>query len=81
MSNARADSMTDDISPAGLFKDLATDRTAHAAILADAGLAVDDFAHRHGPTIRQHYAKGGHKMDFEEGHQAAARLWRYMREP
>jgi len=73
--------MTDTINPAGLFRDLATDRKTQAAILADAGLAVDEFAHRHGATIRQHYAKGGHKMDFEEGHQTAAQLWRYLREP
>lgn len=72
--------MTDTLSPAGVFRDLATDCTARAAILADAGLAVDEFAEKHGQTIRQHYAKGGHKMDFEEGHQAAAQLWRYLRE-
>ena len=68
-----------DPSPAGMFRDLATDPEARAAILEDAALSVDEFADRHGPTIRQHYAKGGHRMDYEDGHQAAARLWRYLR--
>jgi hypothetical protein len=48
---------------------------------AAARLSVDDFADRYGPAIRQHYAEGGYQMDAEEGHQTAAKLWRYLREP
>ncbi|WP_446812293.1 hypothetical protein ACH50O_23545 (plasmid) [Methylomonas sp. 2BW1-5-20] len=73
--------MTEDPNPAGIFSDLATNPATKAAIMQDAALSVDDFADRHGQTIRQHYAKGGYKMDFEDGHQAAAQLWRYLRTP
>ena len=73
--------MTDDLRPAGVFRDLSTDRATRAAILTDAVLSVDEFASKHGPTIRQHYAKGGYQMDAEETHQTAAKLWRYLREP
>ncbi|MCU0895944.1 MAG: hypothetical protein MUC55_00405 [Burkholderiales bacterium] len=71
--------MTDQPSSAGLFRDLATDPATKAAVLTDASLAVDEFAAKHGPTIRQHYGKGGYMLDAEEGWQAAARLWQYLR--
>jgi hypothetical protein len=72
--------MIDDQRPSGLFSDLATNPETKAAILIDCELAVDEFAAKHGQTIRQHYAGGGYNIDFEEGYQAAARLWRYLRE-
>ena len=72
--------MTDELRPAGLFRDLAADPATKAAILIDCELAVDDFAAKHGQTIRQHYAACGYNMDFEEGYQSAMRLWRYLRE-
>lgn len=72
--------MTDALRPAGIFRDLATDPATKTAILIDCELAVDEFAAKHGQTIRQHYAAGGYSMDFEEGYQSAARLWRYLRE-
>jgi hypothetical protein len=67
--------MMDDQRPSGLFSDLATNPETKAAILIDCELAA-----KHGQTIRQHYAVGGYNIDFEEGYQAATRLWRYLRE-
>uniref|UniRef100_UPI00402B9B69 hypothetical protein n=1 Tax=Methylomonas sp. SPW-1 TaxID=3438877 RepID=UPI00402B9B69 len=72
--------MTDDLRPAGIFRDLSTNPETKMAILTDCELAVDDFAAKHGQTIREHYAIGGYNLDFEEAYQAAACLWRYLRE-
>lgn len=56
--------MTDEIA-AGLFHDLSADPAIRAAVLADANSAVDDFAARHGPTRRRHYANvTGNPMAF-----------------
>jgi hypothetical protein len=70
-----------DSNPRGVFEDLATNPATKAALLSDQGFAVDDFAHKHAETIRTHYAKGGYALSYEEAHQQAARLWRYLREP
>lgn len=72
--------MTVELRPVGIFRDLSADPATKAAILIDCELAIDDFAAKHGQTIRQHYAKGGYDIDFEDGYQAATRLWRYLRE-
>jgi hypothetical protein len=71
--------MTDEISPVGIFCDLSSDPEIKSAILIDCELSVDAFAAKHSQTIRRHYATGGYSLDFEEAHQAAARLWRYLR--
>jgi len=67
--------------PAAVFEDLATNPTTKAAIMQDSRLGVDEFADKHSQTIRDHYAKGGYQIDFEESYQTASKLWRYLRTP
>ncbi|WP_446812286.1 hypothetical protein ACH50O_23435 (plasmid) [Methylomonas sp. 2BW1-5-20] len=64
--------MIDDLTPSGIYGDLATNRDIKASIEIDCSLVVDDFAAKHGQTIRQHYAAGGYSKDFEEGWSSEA---------
>ncbi len=73
--------MIDNFGPEKIYSDLASDPATKFSIDEDCRLLIDDFAKKHSKTVSQRYMQDGFVIGIEDSHQAAERLWHYLREP
>lgn len=69
-----------DIDPHEIWGDLSLSANAakRQMLEKDAALSVGEFAKKHGPTIRQHYAAEGYAMDPETAYKIAEQVWGFL---